>query len=132
MTRSRPGFLLKTFLREVFPRSTTFQDGRNDKHRTYRTFHGKTCCPPMDQPSVTNLSSSPGNTRRLGGLQGATSHDEVGGYADAERIHFSHSLVIHLVQSGVMCCLEHLGLAGTCASQTRDGHHAHHSHHETS
>lgn len=30
------------------------------------------------QPSVTNLSSSPGNTRRPGGLQGATSHDEVG------------------------------------------------------
>lgn len=83
------------------------------------------------QPSVTNLSSSPGNTRRLGGLQGATSHDEVGGYADVERIYFSHSLVIHLVQSVVMCCLEHLGLAGTCASQTRDGHHAHHSHHET-
>ena len=99
------------------------------------------------QPSVTYLSSSPGNTRRPGGLQGATSHDEVRGsialvcflitvlfqtwYADAERIHFSHSLVIHLVQSVVMCCLEHLGLAGTCASQTRDGHHAHHSHRET-
>ena len=115
----------------------------------FNTFHGQKCA---HQVSMTNLSSSPGtqqnNTKRLGGSQGATSHEEVEGliglvcflitvlfqimYADVERIHFSHSLVAHPVQSGVvMCFLEYLGLAGKCASQTRDGHHAHHSRRES-